>query len=563
MTTAPAHAAPDTDDEERSLAAVKPPTVWSRLSVQPYLRYLIPVEVLVLAAAIAFHWSVLIAAVVAAVALLVAFVAFDQATSPVWFGRAVRYRWHRLRRRDGQSRDSEDPQDNRDRSEPFDVEVPGVGTVGLRWDGECLVSVVELFGTAHTPTVLMGSAGVSESVVPVPAIAGLVRQHGLVYEALDLVTSGRRVAGTDYARAYDAIVGDRPAMGQRSTMVVARLNPQRCAAALSWRASVELAAAAATERIRIAIEETGCRAVSLRAQELARSTTVLLHHQSPGTVEETWRGIAPTDGDYVNLYEVPAAAITNTTLSALWATRTRLTVVTVRLSPDGHGGVRAGALVRMHTEGPLAHPPLLNLLPVHGRARDAFFATTPLGRAALRYRMRTARKTPTELAALRMIPGADGQILGISGTGYPVTVPLSDRLSATTVKVFSADYVAVQIVGRAAATGDTVAIFTDRPQMWRPILHRGVVMLADASTSHSVSMIVDDLGDSTVSPPTTAGSTLLVLCRTLDERDADIAISQIDDRTIRFVTSRFESALGIRVSRAEPKFLQHLAPATR
>ncbi|MCS3853328.1 type VII secretion protein EccE [Tsukamurella ocularis] len=506
-------------------------------------------ELLVCAVA-AFGPPLWVIAVLAGVAAVVAFVAFDQATLPIWIGRAVRYRWRKLR-----------PAKPTALAKPFAATVPGIGTVGLRWDGRYLVSMISVHGTPHTPTVLVGSESLSSSALPLVTVAELLRQHGgLELAGLDVVSAGRRTSTTEYAHVYDAVVGERPSVGQRATWLVLRLDPDQCAAALGWRVDTGQAAAAATERIRLAIEATGCRAKCLSPAEMVNATKVLNHGRELEKLEEAWGGIQPDGGDFINLYEIPPSSITRAVFASLWSTSSSLTTITLRLVPT-RSGVKVGALVRLHTDGPLVHPPVLNLQVPRGRAVAAFQATVPLGQPSTRYDLAMADMTFDDLAHLRIIPGADGQILGNVQTGYPATLPLVDPMQPTLVKVNANLAIVLQTVARAGATGARVAILTDRPALWAPITERGSIYVADPNAAHDAAVIVNDLGDAVPAlRPELAGRTVLKVCRTLDEHDADVAITQLDQDSIRVVTAGRTIALSVRFSRSEPRFFQHAMP---
>ena len=77
---------------------------------------------------------------IAAVVLLVAVLGYGGATAAGWLGRVARFVWYR-NRAGARARRALIPQ-------PFSVDLPGVGTVGMRWDGQYAITMIALHGRA-------------------------------------------------------------------------------------------------------------------------------------------------------------------------------------------------------------------------------------------------------------------------------------------------------------------------------------------------------------------------------------------------------------------------------
>lgn len=69
----------------------------------------------------------------------------------------------------------------------------GIGNVGLRWDGDVLVTAVELLPQPNTPTVLADGVAVTEDVIPLNVVAECLWQFDINLLGIDVASEGRRV----------------------------------------------------------------------------------------------------------------------------------------------------------------------------------------------------------------------------------------------------------------------------------------------------------------------------------------------------------------------------------
>ena len=97
--------------------------------------------------------------------------------------------------------------------------------------GPHLVAVVAVDGPPHSPSVLDYPRVESLAKLPLEAVAAGLRQFDVSLEGIDIVSVGRAARPakriTRMRRCIPAEVGDHPAVGQRRTWLVVRLNALR------------------------------------------------------------------------------------------------------------------------------------------------------------------------------------------------------------------------------------------------------------------------------------------------------------------------------------------------
>ena len=264
------------------------------------------------------------------------------------------------------------------------MELPGVGPVGMRFDGQYAITVIALHGRAFATTELVPDGADTLDTVPLEVVGSLLRQFGgLELHCIDAVSAGSRTAPDGrYTPRYDEIIGDRPAVGERRTWLVLRLCPQGCLKALAYRGDVPEAVAAATERIRQAAVRAGCRAMTCSAPQLNAATRTLLGGHDVERFEQRWTHLR-AGNDFVTSYRIAGGDLTSRLLNDLWTIRSNMAVTMLRLTRDRDGAVVVSALVRLHTAMPLTHPPLSVLHPLAGQQLSALSSSIPLGNRSL------------------------------------------------------------------------------------------------------------------------------------------------------------------------------------
>ncbi|MBO0881607.1 MAG: type VII secretion protein EccE, partial [Mycobacterium sp.] len=198
------------------------PEQLSRWGIDLRLRHILAAEIVVAGLIPALPWVGWPVGVTTAVLVLLAVtVTYNGSTTAGWLGQMVRF----VRYRDSaaaRARRATIP-------EPFNVDLAGIGAIGMRWDGQYAVTMIALHGRAYAPTFLVPDGAKTEDTVPLQLVASLLRQFGgLELASLDVVSAGRRTSDAPFAPVYDEIIGDRPAVGLRQTWLVLRLCPQAC-----------------------------------------------------------------------------------------------------------------------------------------------------------------------------------------------------------------------------------------------------------------------------------------------------------------------------------------------
>lgn len=549
---------PDHFTQEQDNTCAHAPQVCGRLPRWGWsctLRHVVGAEIVaatLIAVLTRAPWWVLIG--VAALVFVAATLCFRDTTMLGWLARAVR---RQLRTRSSTTHAAATAL-----PEPFSVELPGVGPVGMVWDGQYAITMVELHGHTYPPSVLAAEGVDSIDTVPLHVIAGLLRQFGgLELHSIDILAVGRRTANNGrYTPRYDEIIGDRPAVGERHTWLVLRICPQACMRALAYRGNVAIAVAAATERIRQAVLRTGCRAVTCSADQITTATTTLLDDHELARVQER-RSDLRLNQDYVTTYRIAGCDLTPRLLNDLWTIRASTTVTMLRLTRQTNANITIGALVRVHTRGPLPHPPLSTLHTTPGQSLAALHATLPLGNRSVNLPLSTSalRQNPT----LPIPVGATGVLMGMARSGVPFLMPITDPLRFTRIAINANLAVVQALLLRASAAGATVLIHTDRPQLWAPLCDDERLELAQRARPRLEPTVVVADGHAAQQLLVSTGERghALVTLTPQPSVDCDIVIRQISDDDIVVTTPERDIPLAIMRPRNESQTLVHLRDA--
>lgn len=490
------------------------------------------------------------AVLIVVAALLLVTLSYNGATAGGWIVRAVRYAYFRRSAKAHLRRAGIPP--------AFTVDMPGAGAVGMRWDGQYAVTMIALHGKAFAPTVLVPAGAETTNLIPLQGVIDQLHQFaGLELHSADVVSAGARVARDGrYTPKYEEIIADRGAVGERRTWLVLRLCPQACLAAMVYRGDAAAAAAAATERVRQSVLRAGCRAITCTADQMNQATATLLAGAELNRIREGWSYL-DTVSEYVTTYRIAGKDLGTRVLNDVWTVRSDATVTSIRLTANRAGVVAAGAVVRFHTPAPITHPPLLTLRPVIGQCFDSLLASLPLGDRALRLEM-SPRRLP-DPAELKVPVGPSGPMLGMTVTGVPFLMPLTDPLRASKISLCAALDTVIPLLLRASAAGSVILIHTDRPQVWQPLCdntHR-ISVASDREPVRSPNIIVaDGIGHGVTAGE--RGHTLITLSD-VAEPDADVTLIQHSGDEIVLSTP---SVQGVRLSimrpRNEAQFLSHL-----
>lgn len=509
----------------------------------------------VMALAAAALWWALIPVVL--VVLIVSTLTYRGATLPRWVWRVYRLRLTGASTRRRAQR-AVIPA-------PFGVELPGVGSIGMRWDGRYAITVIALYGRQYAETVLVPQGVDTVDTVGLQVCGALLEQFGgLELHSVDVVSDGTRTAADGwFTPRYDEIISDRPAVGMRRTWLVLRLRPQACLQAIAYRGSVAQAAAAATERIRQAAVRDGCRAVTCGPEQIIEATAALLDRRELESYEERWADLRLGD-DYVTVYRVAGLDLSTRTLNDLWTIRAKKTVVLLRLTRDEPSGeLMVAALLRVHTSEPQLHPPMSILHAVAGQEFSALLASLPLGDRSLHLQL-SARLLASR--TLEVPVGPSGFLHGMAErAGVPFLMSWTDPQKFMRVAI-SADLDVVQaFVLRATAAGATAEIHTVRAPLWQPICDEIRISLArEGQRSDDATLLIADglEAQKTLAASGARGHALISIIAQGSSlpTDADIQITQVSSRhiTVQTPLRSQEIVLGIMRPRNEAQALAHL-----
>ncbi len=305
--------------------------------------------------------------------------------------------------------------------------IPG-DHVALRWQGDHLVSAIELVPRPFTPTVIVNGEAFTDDVIHTRFVEELLSAYCPDLEA-DVVSSGYRVGKTAPAALvalYDQVVGPYPAPANRRTWIVLRADPERTRkSALRRDAGVTGLAqylVASTTRIADHLASHGVDARPSRSfDDYDRATEISFDH-------ETWSMIKGRS-TFTAAYVAPGGP------DVWWSARADHTLTRVRVVP----GQAPTSTVLLTT---LANP------------------STPRGFSCLYGGQRAALQgaSPVTDRHYELPVGSAGVLVGETADRYPVYIPFDDvdaSIDLGDARLFT------QFVVRSAAAG---AVITLLPQ---------------------------------------------------------------------------------------------------
>lgn len=425
--------------------------------------------------------------------------------------------------------------------------------VAIRGDERDALAVVAVDGPAHSPSVLDQHQVQSGVMLPVDVIAAAVHQFDVTLAGIDIHSVGRRRAGQShhhYAATYSAQLGDYGAVGERRTWCALRLRGSDNAGAIATRDSVAATLAACAQRLAIELTAHGCPSRLVDASELDDIDDALSTSVAGGSLAQ-WSGLVHPSG-VTTSYWVSASDVSTATLDRLWAPDSDQTVTTIQLRPHSGGRVGVGALVRYTTARKLKEPPLRGLNLLAGQ-QDRALAATQLEPAVPT--LRVPYRLLGDHEALRAPIGATGILIGATGKGHPMLIPLgAPRPGAqATVTVAAELAMLVQIAQRAAATGYRVAVLTDRPSRWRPVTALGLRIVSDLPAElpdggRAMMVIYDGAGPAHHHP------SAAVVVRTVDRGTASVADVHLEQDSattavVRTAEFRFRLHIDVKAER--------------
>ena len=330
--------------------------------------------------------------------------------------------------------------------------------------GEFVVTEVGL----DDPAVHRGSR------LPLPEIARQLDQGGVVLEGIDVVVRGRRAAGGDDGEVYSQLIGPLALISHRRVHLLLRFDLARLTTVGSAGADapVDGVVAVATERLRRSLVHHGMPCRVLDAAELAEY--YLEAENEPGDgLGFLVRPSADVRAVADRLTAVRAAELTEVTRLRRVEGRadvvdTVSTVAVTGLPADpwavagGPGAVSGGPWAV--AGGPVAAShhrlPSARVLPVPGETMPGTVAGC-LG-----------RRTIASLAELAPPAHGAGTVLGATRGGAAAAVQIAGP-HLRSVLLTARPEVCLRVAFRTVAAGYRVAVVTDVPDRWRPLLRIG------------------------------------------------------------------------------------------
>jgi type VII secretion protein EccE len=474
---------------------------------------------------------------------------------------------------------------------------------GVRTDTHEAITMIRIAGRPDAPTFLRTSTvSHTANVLPLAVLVGLLDQPGNLHLGIDVINAGHRVRrGTGYPALYSTLLADRPAAGQRSTRLVVRLDIPESVSGLAYRRSIGTAAAAATERIINALFQDGIRASALGAAELdaalqelgaglvappplddqdgqlaggdalvSAGATGVEHGGRPRRVRAAagvgWRAISAQPG-YLSSYYFSPEDITTAALHQMWALRTDHIVQTLAIrkhrhtAPDGGGPVLVSALVRTNDPQQPQQPPTLFLNPLPGDQYTAALWAAPIARPRL--------ALPT-----RVLDDPDGLEIPIGPTGILVGAalhddlwarpqihrddlvmwPITDPQRATRITMDTSEFYVRQLLIRAAATGERIAIYSHQPGHWQQLAQPNIAVVEHRRAAEFVPTII--VNDRPISAPSAGLSSTVITLGKVDDRgpEPDVCFMQTSRSTVRIIAGSQAVEVAIVVFRQEQAF---------
>lgn len=318
-------------------------------------------------------------------------------------------------------------------------------------------------GRPYIPTPLRPQGAETPNTLPLSVTAEQVQRFGLGVD-IDVIAQGRRTAVDNYGQFYAQLLADRPAAGQRTIMLMIRLDTRALdtTAGLMWRTDAAAAVAAVTRRITRALRQNGCRAEPMTAADM-RQAVLDMHGGSKEDIESTfregWKDLTHR-GTHVTSYYLSAEDLTAERLDDMWSVPSEHTLLALHLRRSSKG-ITVSATVRFTTAQPLLTPPAVILNRYTGRQWWALSALLP---GAERINRMPTRTLTADLDAAVAI-GSSGVMLGKVNDAL-LLMPLRDPAGPTRIVIDTDDDLAIrQLIRRASASGEVVAVY-DPHRRW-------------------------------------------------------------------------------------------------
>jgi type VII secretion protein EccE len=297
--------------------------------------------------------------------------------------------------------------------------------VAVRWQGTCLVALIELVPRPYTPSVIVGTHCYTDDTVNTQHVEDLLTGHCPDLEA-DVVSAGYRVGKTAPASVvalYEQVIGPTPAPAHRRTWIVLRADPGATRRSAQRRGSGVAGLAgylvASATRIADQLASAGVDARCARSfDDFDTATDVAFEH-------EAWSYIKG-HSTFTTAYTAPGGP------DVWWSARADHTITRVRVRP----GTAPTTTILLTT---LANP------------------TTPRGFSCLFGGQRAALHgtSPVTDRHYELPIGSAGILIGETLDHRPVFLPFDD---VDTQVVLTESQVFTQFMVRSAAAGASITV---------------------------------------------------------------------------------------------------------
>jgi hypothetical protein len=262
-------------------------------------------------------------------------------------------------------------------------------------------------------------------------------------------------------------------------------------------------------------------------------TLVARQKKIPAAAEIGWSLINTQPGFSTSYYFSPED-ISTATFNQLWALPADQVVHVLMLRRAGRG-VTVSALVRTNDPQPPADPPTLFLNPLPGDQYAAALRAAPLSAPPLDL---PAGPLPEDL---QIAVGATGVLVGSAlqddPAGRPevqrddlVMLSLTDPQRATRITLDTSEFYARQLLIRAAAGGERIAIHSRTPARWYSGSGPNVAVVEPGRPAEFVPTIT--VNDGAAAGPVGLSSTVITLGPHHDT-DPDLVFQQTSPSTVR------------------------------
>lgn len=350
-------------------------------------------------------------------------------------------------------------------------------TTGFRWDGATLVCAARVRPRQRSATTLTFGRTLTADRLPMQTLAPLLSQFDIHLAGIDIVSIGSRVPTRGLvAQVYRRLVGPLPAISHRDTLILVRLDPASCPAAVARRGGGALGAVrtakVAAARIIRGLDTAGYHCDLLTPAQLDETWTQHTGLTGTQTPTPSWGSVTADDGGRAAVHTSYAAdilALTTPGIARVWDPAADHAIVSLRLRPSPRpDAANVGVLVRYVADQPVRVPDSLGLRPLDGQQLEGLYGAAPRGEPQFDRLCDFREVHAEETADLTITTTGCGQLIGGDSSGNAITASVFGP-GVGRVEVVGEVYLARQVVLRAIALGARVLVRTDRRHAWIPL----------------------------------------------------------------------------------------------